>query len=110
MINIEKNPKLGYYTVGSEKFFSKPMALLAATELNQFPDWHFNKKEFASIDWSIEPATDIRNLYRLRAQQLRQQYDYIRLEFSGGSDSATVLYSFVNNGIHKLLCMITVRI
>jgi hypothetical protein len=36
----------------------------------------------------------------MRAQQLRDRYDYIRLEFSGGSDSTTVLYSFINNGIH----------
>jgi hypothetical protein len=39
-------------------------------------------------------------LYKLRAKQLREKYDYIRLEFSGGGDSTTVLYSFVNNGIH----------
>jgi hypothetical protein len=37
MIKIEQNPKLGYYTVGTEKFFSKPMALTKATETNQFP-------------------------------------------------------------------------
>jgi hypothetical protein len=100
MIKIEQNSKLGYYTVGAEKFFSKPMALIKATETNQFPEWHFNREEFAAVDWDQEPTTDIRTLYRLRAQQLRQKYDYIRLEFSGGSDSTTVLYSFVNNGIH----------
>ena len=100
MIKFENNSKLGYYTVGDKKFHSKPLALLAATESNQFPEWDFNKQSFAAVDWSLEPVTDIRNLYRLRAQQLRQQYDYIRLEFSGGSDSTTVLYSFVNNGIH----------
>ena len=100
MITLENNPKLGYYTVGTKKFFSKPMALIDATENNHFPEWNFNRELFANIDWSHEPQTDIRNLYRLRAQQLRQKYDYIRLEFSGGSDSTTVLYSFVNNGIH----------
>lgn len=100
MIKLENNPKLGYYTVGTKKFFSKPLALIEATETNHFPEWNFNREQFATADWSQEPTTDIRNLYRLRAQQLRQKYDYIRLEFSGGSDSTTVLYSFVNNGIH----------
>jgi hypothetical protein len=76
------------------------MALLAATETNQFPDWNFNKDSFAAVDWSLEPETDIRNLYRLRAQQLRQQYDYIRLEASGGGDSTTAIFSFLKNGIH----------
>jgi hypothetical protein len=100
MFKLENNPKLGYYTVGNEKFFSKPMALTKATETNQFPEWNFNNEVFGAQNWSIEPLMDIRELYRIRAQQLREKYDYIRLEFSGGGDSTTVLYSFVNNGIH----------
>lgn len=100
MINLEQNYKLGFYSVGDKKYLSKPMALLAATEANQFPEWNFNREEFGSAKWDQEPEVDLRTLYRLRAQQIRQKYDYIRLEFSGGSDSATVLYSFVNNGIH----------
>lgn len=100
MIQIEKNPKLGYYIVGTEKFFSKPMALTRATETNHFPEWNFNNETFGAQDWLTAPAMSIRELYRIRAQQLRDRYDYIRLEFSGGSDSTTVLYSFVHNGIH----------
>ena len=52
------------------------------------------------MDTTKEPQLSLRELYRMRAQQLRDRYDYIRLEFSGGSDSATVLYSFINNNIH----------
>lgn len=100
MIKLENNEKLGYYTVGQQKFFSKPMALLAATDLNQFPEWNFNRSDFEKVAWDQEPEVDLRTLYRFRAQQIRQKYDYIRLEFSGGADSTTVLYSFVNNGIH----------
>jgi hypothetical protein len=74
--------------------------LVEATKTNQFPEWNFNNEVFAGQDWTSESAIDIRQLYRLRAKQLREKYDYIRLEFSGGSDSTTVLYSFVNNGIH----------
>lgn len=100
MIKIEQNPKLGFYTVGTEKFFSKPMALVKATETGIFPEWNFNNEIFLAQDWLIEPNIQIRDLYKIRAQQLREKYDYIRLEFSGGGDSTTVLYSFVNNGIH----------
>jgi hypothetical protein len=100
MIKLENNPKLGYYTVGSEKFFSKPMALIKATETNQFPKWHFNDNAFNNLNHALMPEISLRELYRIRAQQLRDRFDYIRLEFSGGSDSATALYSFVNNGIH----------
>ena len=97
---LENNPKLGYYTVGNERFFSKPMALTKATETNQFPEWNFNNETFSAQNWLADPIINIRELYRIRAQQLRDRYDYIRLEFSGGGDSTTVLYSFVNNGIH----------
>lgn len=100
MINIEQNEKLGFYTVGSQRFYSKPMALVEATKTNQFPQWNFNNETFGAQRWTDEPNIDIRELYRIRAKQLREKYDYIRLEFSGGSDSTTVLYSFVNNGIH----------
>lgn len=97
---FENNPKIGYYTVGQKKFTMKPMALLEATETNHFPEWNFNREIFEQIEWSLDPQRDLRSLYRSRAQQLRERYDWIRLEFSGGADSTTVLYSFVNNGIH----------
>jgi hypothetical protein len=74
--------------------------LTEATKNGQFPEWNFNREIFDAYDWTVEPNMDHRELYRIRAQQLRDRYDYIRLEFSGGSDSATTAYSFINNGIH----------
>ena len=47
----------------------------------------------------MEPTENILELYRQRAQQLRDQYDYIVLFYSGGADSQTVLESFVDNDI-----------
>ncbi len=100
MITLETNPKLGYYTVGNKVFYSKPQMLMESTKTGHFPHWHFNNETFGSIDTTQEPNVDIRLLYKFRAQQLREQYDYLRLEFSGGGDSTTVLMSFINNGIH----------
>lgn len=96
----EENNKLGYYTVGSDRYYIKPQALIAATKANQFPEWNFNKDVFDKYNWSVEPEVSIKELYRIRAQQLRDQYDYIRLEVSGGGDSATAAFSFILNGIH----------
>lgn len=100
MIILEQNDELGYYQLGEKKIHSKVMALIEGTKLNQFPEWNFNKSTFDAVDWTVEPQTNLRELYRLRALQLREKYDYIRLECSGGGDSATVAYSFVLNGIH----------
>ena len=100
MQGIERNPKLGYYRVGTEIFYSKPQAYIYATEVGQTPEWVFNKVELAKFDWINEPAVGIQELYRLRALQLREKYDWIRVEASGGGDSTTVIFSFLLNGIH----------
>lgn len=98
--DVEQNPKLGYYQVGDQKFYSKPQAYIYATEVGIAPSWHFNSVEFARCDWDREPELDLREIYRLRAQQLRDTYDWIRIEASGGGDSTTAIFSFLLNGIH----------
>lgn len=100
MYGIEQNPKLGFYRVGEQVFYSKPAAYLHASKTNQVPTWHFNELVWAKGNWTIEPETDLRELYRLRAVQLREKYDWIRVEASGGGDSTTAIYSFLLNGIH----------
>lgn len=100
MVRFEENPKLGCYQIGDTKYYNKVVALTEATRLGQFPEWNFNRDVFDIVDWTVEPNVDLRELYRIRAQQLRDRYDYIRLEISGGGDSTTVAYSFINNSIH----------
>jgi hypothetical protein len=100
MINIEQNPKLGYYTTGDRIHYSKVHALIDATKTNEFPHWDFNNKIYGAQNWTQEPETNLRDLYRIRAQQLRDRYDYIRVECSGGGDSTTVVFSFLLNNIH----------
>jgi hypothetical protein len=106
MINLETNPKLGYYNLNNKVYYSKPQVLAESTKNGGFPHWNFNNEIFGAIDTTMEPNVDIRLLYKFRAQQLREQYDYLRLEFSGGGDSTTVLMSFINNGIHldEIVC------
>ena len=86
-ISIKQNPKLGYYTVGNKKFYNKPEALVEATKTGHFPEWDFNNDVFGQQNWTQEPETPLKELYRIRAQQLRNTYDYIRIEASGGGDS-----------------------
>ena len=100
MNGIEQNPKLGFYRVGDETFYSKPLAYMHATKTGIPPTWHFNTAIYAKSDWTLEPELDIRELYKIRAQQLREKYDYIRVEASGGGDSTTAIFAFLLNGIH----------
>jgi hypothetical protein len=100
IIRFEQNAKLGCYQINDKKYYNKVEALIEGTKQKKFPEWNFNREFFDTYNWNLEPNIDLKELYRIRAQQIRDNFDYIRLEFSGGSDSTTVVYSFVNNGIH----------
>jgi hypothetical protein len=99
-IKLEQNPKLGFYTVGDKVFYTKPQALIEATNTGHFPHWNFNNEVFGKQSWLEDPEIDLQELYRLRAVQLREKYDYIRMEVSGGADGSVALYAFLLNGIH----------
>jgi hypothetical protein len=89
----------GYYKVGDKIYHNKTLALEEASKTNSFPTWHFGEEVFSKFNWSVKIDKSIEQLYRDRCQQLRQKYDHLVLLFSGGSDSATVLRSFLENNI-----------
>lgn len=89
----------GEYCVGELRFLSKYDALTFATKTNQSVTWDFNDAVFSCFDWTVPITESIGELYRQRAQQLRDKYDYVSLFFSGGLDSANVLHAFIDNNI-----------
>lgn len=88
-------------TQTSQPFVTKIDAILYK---NQLPHatiyFHWYDEVFSQVDTSIEPIESYPELLRQRAQELRDRYSYIRLWFSGGSDSVTALNAFINNNIH----------
>jgi len=94
------NDKLGFYKVKDKKFYGKLEAILYANETVSDVNWNFNKEVLDSYNWKIEPEKDILELYKNRAKQIRDEYDYVVVLASGGSDSTNVVYSFLKNGIH----------
>lgn len=95
-----RQKKLGYYTVGNQEYFSKIDALIAGTQQNLHPTWHFNDGVWASMDWRVEPEISLLELYKMRARQIRDQYDYVMVFYSGGSDSQTLVEAFFAAGCH----------
>jgi hypothetical protein len=98
MISI--NSPHGYYTVGDQQYVNKTEAVFRASLTKKDLVWNFHNKVFNAIDWKCRPAGTLQDLYRERAQQIRDRYDYVVVNFSGGMDSWTVLNSFLSNGIH----------
>ena len=94
-----RQDKFGYYVVGDLKFYSKFDAILAEQRTGHKLHWYFNEDVYSAVDWGTEPIESLEELYRLRAQQIRDQYDYVILWYSSGADSANILNSFINNNI-----------
>jgi hypothetical protein len=94
------NYDLGYYTVNGQVFTDKIHAILEAQKTSAKIDWYFYKEKFEKANWLVEPELSIDTLYKLRAQQIRDTYDYVIVLCSGGADSTNAVCSFLNNGIH----------
>ena len=92
--------KFGYYSVGDFTSYSKVEAAEQAKSTNSNVTWHFLDAECALYPWKIDSQVDLKKLYRQRAEQIRNQYDYTVIWYSGGADSTNVLKSFVDNNIH----------
>jgi hypothetical protein len=98
MVTLDLDKK-GYYLVGWKKFYNKTEAVTYATKNSFEVRWVFNDTVYSKIDWSTPIEVSLKQLYRMRAQQLRDKYDYVILHYSGGQDSNNVLHSFIDNNI-----------
>ena len=94
------NKKLGYYVCNGIEFESKIRAMIYAQATNMPLTWVFNDSVFSNHTWHAEPELTLDHLYDCRARQIREEYDYVILSYSGGSDSNNVLESFLRQGLH----------
>lgn len=99
MLGYTEEDKFGYYQVGNFKFYSKLEAIEMHTRSGIHPHWNFNEAVFDSYDWTSEPSESILDLYKNRALQLREKYDYIILMYSSGADSECIFNIFIDNNI-----------
>lgn len=92
--------KQGYYQVGTKLFDKKLNALIEASRTKLPVNWNFNQQTFAQQAQRPRLGVSLLELYRQRAEQLRDKYDYLILAYSGGADSDNILKVFQNNRIH----------
>lgn len=94
----------GTWQVGGTHFTNKIQALLEATRTKLPVQYYFYHDVWKNFDRNLLGKIALKELYRQRAQMLRDKYDYLVLYYSGGSDSWTVLHTFLENNI-KLDCV-----
>lgn len=89
----------GYWSCGDQKFVNKHLALMHGNKTKEFVHYNFFDHVWQNFDRSLLGKHSLKELYKQRAQQLRDKYDYLILYFSGGADSYNVLRSFIDNDI-----------
>jgi hypothetical protein len=95
-MGIEVTHPYYYYDLDNNIFYNR----VDAKKYGRKVKFYFHDKEFESFDWKIEPTESLAELYKQRAQQIRDKYDYVVLCYSGGVDSTNILETFYNNNIH----------
>lgn len=97
---LDSENRLPFWLCKNRLFHSKVAALEYATKNNTDIQLYFNDVEFGQVKWTVEPPEPIDYYYLQRVKQLRDQYDYIVLLYSGGADSSTIFKTFLRNNIH----------
>lgn len=91
-----ENPNVHYYDTDG-KIYNNQLEAYASGKPCYF---YYHDREFRNFNWSNPPKENLRDLYRDRAQEIRDKYDYVILCYSGGSDSTNILETFYYNNIH----------
>lgn len=104
MILNESLRILGHYELDGQFYLNKQDLFLDIKKRQSpaAPIFRFNDEIYSCYDWTKEPDPHLSlwSYYTQRAQQLRDHYDYIILQFSGGPDSTNVLEVFDRNNIY----------
>ena len=90
---------LGTYTVNGKIFSDKIEAILEANKTLADINWSFHDEKLRKIKWYVEPELPLQTYYKLRAEQIRNEYDYVVIMFSGGADSRNIIQTFIKNNI-----------
>jgi hypothetical protein len=91
--------KYGCWTTGGKKFLKKFDALAHASKTGGEVKFYYHNTTWENFNRSLLGRSNLNDLYRERAQQLRDKYDYLILYYSGGSDSHNVLRTYIDNNI-----------
>jgi hypothetical protein len=91
--------KYGQWKAGDTVFNRKFDAMLHASKNNLKVKFVYHDQIWEKFDKTLLGKVPLSMLYKERAQQLRDSYQYLILNYSGGADSHNILMTFLNNNI-----------
>lgn len=94
--------KNGYYLYNGKPYYDRKDAfddMLKNEDYDGVLQFYFNDDAYEKVNWFEPIHNSLSDLYKIRALNLRQKYDYLILSFSGGSDSTQMLMTFLKNKI-----------
>jgi hypothetical protein len=89
----------GIWKANGQIFVNRRNATIEASKNKSEIEWVWYHKTWKHFDTNLLGKVSLKKLYKERAQQLRDTYDYLILSYSGGADSHNVLMSFLDNNI-----------
>ena len=89
----------GIWKTNDKLFVNRRNAIIEASKNKSEIEWVWYHKTWKHFDTNLLGKVSLKQLYKERAQQLRDTYDYLILSYSGGADSHNVLMSFLDNNI-----------
>ena len=87
------------WTVNGKTYYYKTEALLNAASPSDIIFNVENGEAFDNVEWDKEPEESWEDMLHIRAQQIRDSNNYVRIWYSGGADSHTMLKAFIDNNI-----------
>ena len=89
-----------FYYVNGKKFSNEFLAQYESYKSGSSIKFLCNDDLYDNLNWINEPEESMEFLMNIHALNLRQKYDYIILNWSGGTDSHTIYNVFKRNNIH----------
>lgn len=92
---INNPDKLGFYYTPTQKSYNK---LDIISSVDTYVSYNFNDEVYTKVNWLVPPNISLWELYKTRARQIREKYDYCVIFYSGGSDSQNILDAWLDAG------------
>lgn len=80
-----------------EVYYNKFQAMVKNKDKLDKVHFDFYDDQFLDVDWSIKDHESLESIAYRRCSQLREKFSYIKLFYSGGHDSHTMLLSFIKS-------------